>query len=223
MSEYWQKIKGLFVEEVASSKSPAAAPETPSPPVAPEKAAAPTPAPQVAAEGNISDRFMQVLSEALEKNNQPGFDYLEFRQAIKNLSNMPMDEPTRFQSAGAMAQTMGVTPQALLSSAQQYLQVLQGEANKFQEAHTQQRAKLIGNREEEIKSIETMVEHKKQQIQNLQQQIEQDSAKSQQLRAEIESSMVKIESTKADFETTFAALAGQIQTDLEKIKTHLGG
>ena len=222
MSEYWKKIKGLFVEDVASAKPRAAENEAPKP-AAPEAAALSNPAPPVVVEGGISDRFMQVLSEALEKSNQPGFDYLEFRQAIKNLSNMPMDEPTRYQSAGAMAQTMGVTPQALINSAQQYLQVLQGEASKFQEAHTQQRAKLIGNREEEIKSIETMIEHKKQQILNLQQQIEQDSARGQQLRAEMQESTVKIESTKADFEATFSALAGQIQSDLEKIKTHLGG
>ena len=33
----------------------------------------------------MSDKFVEILAAALEKNNQEGFDYFEFRQALKNL------------------------------------------------------------------------------------------------------------------------------------------
>lgn len=164
---------------------------------------------------------MAILSSAIEKGNPPGFDYFEFRQSLQNLSQMPMDEATRFKSAYAMAQTMGVTQQGLLQSAQQYLQVLGSEQAKFNEAHAQQRTKMIGGREDEIKNLEATIQHKMEQIKQLTQQIEEHRQRSEQLRSEINESTLKIETTKADFEATFAVVAGQIQDDAAKIQQYL--
>lgn len=158
---------------------------------------------------------------ALEKNNQAGFDYFEFRQALRNLSKMPMDEPTRFQSANAMAQTMGITPAALIESAKFYLNVLQNEESKFNEAHAQQRGKLIGNREEQIKNLEATIQQKTEQIKQLTQQIEEHRKQSDQIRQEVSDSTIKIETTKADFDATFATVVGQIQDDVAKIQQYL--
>jgi len=164
---------------------------------------------------------MGILSSALEKNNQPGFDYFEFRQSLKNLAKMPMDEATRFHSAYAMAQTMGITSQKLLESAQFYSNILAAEQSKFNEAHVQQRDRLIGNREEEIKNLETTLQQKAEQIKQLTQQIEEHRQRSEQIRSEINESTVKIETTKADFEATFAVVAGQLQDDVAKIQQYL--
>lgn len=158
---------------------------------------------------------------ALEKNNQAGFDYFEFRQALRNLSKMPMDEPTRFQSANAMAQTMGITPAALIESARFYLNVLQNEEARFNEAHAQQRGKLIGNREEQIKNLEATIQQKTEQIKQLTQQIEEHRRQSDQIRQEVSDSTIKIETTKADFDATFATVVGQIQDDVAKIQQYL--
>lgn len=169
----------------------------------------------------MTDKFIGILSAALEKNNQPGFDYFEFRQSLHNLAQMPMDEATRFKSAYAMAQTMGVTQQGLVQSAQHYLQVLGAEQAKFNEAHVQQRAKMIGGREDEIKNLEAAIQQKTEQIKQLTQQIEEHRQRSEQLRSEINDSTVKIENTKADFEATFASVADQIQDDAAKIQQYL--
>jgi len=132
-----------------------------------------------------------------------------------------MDEATRFHSAYAMAQTMNVTPAKLVESAQFYLNILAGEQSKFNEAHAQQRAKLIGNREEEVRNLEAMIQSKTEQIKQLTQQIEEHRRNSEQIRNEIGDSTVKIENTKADFEATFANVSGQIQADIAKIQEHL--
>ncbi len=171
--------------------------------------------------GAISDKFMEVLLGALEQNNQPGFDYLEFRQALKNLAKMPMDEATRYQSAYAMAQTMGVTSEKLLDSAKSYLNVLVNEQSKFNEAHAQQRARLIGNREEEVKSIEAMIQQKSEQIKNMTQQIEEHRTRSEQIRKEVSDSTIKIENTKADFDVTFNSVMAQIKEDAAKMQQHI--
>lgn len=223
MSDFFKKFKSVFVveEEDKGTKQEQEAQhpaEMTAPPAAKKKAPETAGTPVT---GSLNDKFVEILLGALEKNNQDGFDYLEFRQALKNLSKMSMDELTRFQSAYAMAQTMGVTPVKLVESAQFYLNVLNSEQAKFNEAHVQQRARLIGNREDEVKNLETMIRQKTEQISQLTQQIDEHRKQSEQIRDEIRDSTVKIETTKADFEATFQTISAQIRDDIEKMQQHL--
>jgi len=211
MSDIFKKFKSVFVLEEADASQPA---KESAVPVAKAPAAPPAPAvsPMANSAGSVTDKFSEILLGALEKNNQAGFDYF---------AKMPMDEQTRFQSAYAMAQTMGVTPVALVESANFYLNVLASEQSRFNEAHQQQRAKLIGNREEEVKNLEAMMQQKSEQIKQLTQQIEEHRQRAEQIRKELSDSTIKIENTKADFEATFASVVGQMQGDVEKMKSFL--
>lgn len=219
MSDILKKLKSVFVveEEGADKKSPDQQ-QTQHPA---EMTAPPPTVRRTAEAGSVSDKFVDILLGALEKNNQQGFDYLEFRQALKNLSKMPMDEQTRYHSAYAMAQTMGITPAKLVESAQFYLNILANEQAKFNEAHAQQRARLIGNREDEVKNLDAMIRQKNEQIKQLSQQIEEHRQRSEQIRKEIDESTIKIENTKADFGATFDSVTGQIQEDIGKIQQYL--
>jgi uncharacterized protein (DUF3084 family) len=233
MSEFLKKFKSIFVVEEPGTGKPqaehpaeATSPQrprqsTPEPPPAAPGAPAGPGAPAVPATGSINDRFVEILLSALEKNNQPGFDYFEFRQSLANLAKMPMDEATRFQSAYAMAQTMGATPDKLVESARFYLGILDQEQSKFTDAHAQQRARLIGNREQEITGLDATMKQKAAQIEQLQREIEEHRQRAEQLRAEINDSTVKIETTKADFEATLSNIVGNIQADVAKIQQHL--
>lgn len=227
MSDFIKKFKSVFVVEEeggaeqnnnSGSQHPA---EMTAPPAKSSSGNANVSTAKEGVTGSINDKFVEVLASALERNNQEGFDYFEFRQALKNLAKMPMDEPTRFQSAYAMAQTMGVTPVKLVESAKHYLSVLNGEQTRFSEAHAQQKAKLIGNREEEAKNLDASIQQKAEQIKQLTAEMEQNRQRSEQIRKEISESTVKIESTKADFEATFANVVAQIQDDVTKIQQHI--
>jgi len=218
MSEYLKKFKSIFVVEDGTKMQP-------QPKVENKARAEPFPVnvaqETVAQQGKTTEKFVEILSAALEKQNQTGFDYLEFRQALKNLAKMPMDESTRFQSAYAMAQTMGVTAPLLVESAKGYLEILQGEQTRFNEAHAQQRSRLIGNREEEIKQLELQIKQKTEQIELLSKQIEEHKQHTENIRKEVGESTVKIENTRADFETTYETVAGQIKEDLAKMQQYL--
>lgn len=224
MSDILKKFKSVFIveEEGGAAQNNKQTPQHPAEMTAPpprQQNAEATPA--STASGSVSDKFVEILAGALEKSNQEGFDYFEFRQALKNLSKMPMDEATRFHSAYAMAQTMGMTPAKLVESAQFYLGVLGNEQARFNEAHAQQRARLIGNREEEVKNLEAMMLNKAEQIKELTRQIEEHRQRSEQIRQEVNDSTVKIETTKADFEATFASVTEQLQGDIAKIQQYL--
>lgn len=220
MNDFLKKMKSVFIQEDETAATPGSQPADAKSSAPVEKSQPVAPVPEVT-NGSVNNKFLEALAAALEKNNQEGFDYFEFRQALKNLAKMPMDEQTRFQSAFAMAQTMGITSAKLAESTQHYLNVLATEQTKFTEAHAQQRAKLIGNREGEIKSLESAILEKTEQINRLTNEIEAHKKQSEVIRKEISDSTIKIETTKADFETTFASVVGQLQDDLNKIKQYL--
>lgn len=83
------------------------------------------------ADKTVNNDIMTELLKILNDNNQEGFDYLEYKNAIKSLSSMQMDEKTRFRSAFATAKTMGVTVPKLLNSIGFYQRVLNDEQKKF--------------------------------------------------------------------------------------------
>ncbi|MEL6925050.1 MAG: hypothetical protein AAFO94_13455, partial [Bacteroidota bacterium] len=150
-----KKLKSLFIieeEESAPKSSPkketvAAEKTAPEAPVA-------TPVTQAAGPGKVSNKFLQVLLSAMNKANLEGFDYLEYKQSLKSLEKMPMDEKTRYISAFAAAQTMGATPDKLVQAANHYLKVLAQEDKKFEQALINQRSKQVGDKQKQIKQSE---------------------------------------------------------------------
>ena len=63
--------------------------------------------------GPLDQRSANMIINTLEKNNLPGFDYLEYKQSLEGLSKMNMDEATAFQSAFVTASTLGLTKEKL--------------------------------------------------------------------------------------------------------------
>jgi predicted RNase H-like nuclease (RuvC/YqgF family) len=162
-----------------------------------------------------------VLFSAIEKNNQEGFDYLEFRNSLQSLKEMNLDEATRIKSAMAMAKSMGASLATIVTSGQQYLQVLKTEQGKFDEAMKNQRAQQIGNKEQEMQELANAVKAKEEEIKKLQQGIEQTKQKYVELSQQIKDATRHIESTKNDFVATYESLVGQIQGDLNKIQEYM--
>lgn len=226
----FKSIKSLFVIEEEGAKKEQIAPpkkerrtrSTSSSQPVQQSQTTPQPRPRsTVSEGKVSTKFMDILFGAMEKNNIEGFDYLEFKKSLQSLAKMPLDEQTRFQSAFAMAQSMGVTPQRLIETAGHYLKILQQEEQKFEQALAKQKKGQIGNKEQQIQQLENVVKQKAAQIKKLTQEIEQHQKKALALKEEIEDKAVKIESTKNDFIASYDNLTAQIQKDVENMKNYL--
>ncbi len=203
-----KNIKSLFIIEEEKPKQPPA-----------PKAAVETQAPT--SPGEVRDEFMEILFKAMQAHNLDGFDYLEFKKSLQSLQTVPMDEPTRYRSAFAMAQTMGATPEKLLQTAQHYLDVLKQEEQKFQMAAANQQDKLVGTREQEIRQIEAAIQTKTAQIEQLTHDIEQHRQQVATLRAEITEAAAKVDATTRNFEASYQALAGRIGADMANIQKYL--
>lgn len=218
MSEFLKNLKTLFIIEDENVAAPEVSEKAPTQEtVTPPKGTVTPPV----SEGKINEKFIGVLFQAMTQNNLDGFDYLEFKQSLKSLANMPMDETTRYKSAFAMAQTMGVNAAKLIETANHYLAVLQTENDKFSEAVNKQRSQQIGNKEEQISQLDQAIKNKSEQIKQMTLEMEQHAKQMETLKQEISQATVKVESTKNDFIASYQALTSQINADIENMKKYL--
>jgi hypothetical protein len=223
MSGIFKKIKSAFViEEGKSSES--AEDSRPQEKASGNEEDPKTPIQDIAGAtepGTVNPKFMDILLKALEANNQEGFDYIEFKRSLQNLLKLNMDEMTVYKSAYATAQTLGATPQALISSAQQYLVVLKKEDEKFKVALNNQRSRQIDGGLQEIAKYEESIKQKVQHIEKLKEEISQIEEKLTGRKSEIEDSAQKIEVTRSDFVASYTSLVNQIRQDIENIGKYL--
>lgn len=172
-------------------------------------------------EGKVSERFLRILLKALEENNRDGFDYLEFKEFLRALDSMNLDEPTKYQSAYANARTMGATFEGIEQSTRHYLDVLKNEELKFEAAVKNQRVKIVENRQNELQKLETLVNEKEEKIRQLTEEIEKHKGQMTEEQKKISEARAKIERTKSDFLFTYNTLVKQIQSDIQNIHHYL--
>ena len=233
MSDFFNKLKGVFIVEDPNAaatppppsrnevKSNATAAATPTPSVNVTPSVSTTSAPMSSGGGQVSDKFFEVLAKAMEAANQEGFDYFEFKQALANLKNVPMDDATRFKSAFAMSQAMGVTADKLLNSASHYLDVLKNEQTKFVKAAENQRQAQVGNKQAQADNLEAVMRQKAEQIKQLTAEIAQHGKEVETIKSDISQAVVKVEQTSRDFDATYQLLVGQIQGDVSSMINYL--
>jgi chromosome segregation ATPase len=223
-----KNLKSLFIVEEEESKKPdpRARPKPgkeDAPAQAPEQAVhqAVKPQSQHGKTGQIQEKFMDILLKAMEDANLEGFDYLEYKRSMQSLSKMDMDEKTRYQSAFAMAQTMGATPAQLIDSAEHYVQALKKEEEKFENALNHQREKHISAKQQALQELTATIRKKEEQIKRLQAEIAQHREELSATDQAIKEATERVESTKNDFIASYNHLVGQISADIEKMKRHL--
>ena len=173
------------------------------------------------AKGTLNEKIMTKLLTVLSDNNVEGFDYIEFKNSIKALETMQMDEKMKFRSAFATAQTIGLTLPKLLDSISFYQKVLNKENDIFLKALNNQINVKVGDKKKELHDFNKMIEDKTLQIKELQDEIVKHKKVQSALKVKIEEDTNQIEKTRRDFETTFYKLMHQIKEDAKKIKEYL--
>ena len=173
--------------------------------------------------GQEDKEIKQQLLDALEKANLPGYDYFEFIKAIDAQATIIPSEAMRFQSSFAMASTMGVSVQTLLSSAQHYIEILSTKEKEFISALEKHSTDAVGGKEGQISSIDSEMQKKAEQIQQLTQDINVLQEQKTALTNEISSNRIKIDTVKNNFYATLKTINDRIVNDINKIKQYLGG
>ena len=90
-----------------------------------------TPTVAIAPDSNEFSKFNAHFDELFEKSNLPGPDYFEFSKMVEALSSPGMTNDMKLTVAFAGLTVQGLTVQKLLSSAQQYLDIIDDDAKQF--------------------------------------------------------------------------------------------
>jgi len=168
-----------------------------------------------------SEKFVNSLLKAIEANNLEGFDYLEYKQSLRSLSKMEMDEATKFNSAFAMAKTMGANKKILIDSANHYLKILKTEEGKFNDAYAKQQQKQVQGRQDKVKSIQASIQKKEEQIKKLQEEIKNSKKEYDLKKKEINSAAAKVALTRDEFFASYHKVSDQISVDIERMNKYL--
>jgi len=173
-----------------------------------------------AAEG-VDSRSLEFIAQSLEKNNLPGFDYLEFKRAVAQLSIMNLDEPTAHKSAYTTAATLGITKEKLIETASYYRSIVEKENDHFAQALENQNATKIEARQKELARLRDQIERHKIEIARLQDEIggylNQIEAAETALKTESE----KLNKSKTAFENAHKSVLLTIDGDIERMHKHL--
>jgi gas vesicle protein len=160
-------------------------------------------------DNRMTEYFDKLFSEA----NIPGPDYFEFSKMTAALKAVP-DEFSRFCAAYAGLQVQGLTKEKLVSTAEEYLRVLDTDAARF---HSTVEAAL----QEKVHGKKAEAEEKSQRIRDLSKEISDLQNQIAALQAEIRESEQKITGRNGDYMAESAARKQQIAADIEKIKQYI--
>ncbi|MEL6635714.1 MAG: hypothetical protein AAFW73_22425 [Bacteroidota bacterium] len=169
----------------------------------------------------LDEKSVDFLTKALERNNLPGFDYIEFKQALAALEELQMDEATAFKSAYTTAATVGLTKHKLLETAGHYKNVLSKEHQQFAQAMQKQIQQRVGDKKQEVEKLKQQINVHKEKIAQLQEQIARFQHTVDNADAEINQAREKIEKTRNDFEYAHQSILNQIDKDIENINKYL--
>lgn len=213
-----KNIKSLFVVDPSDGSSPDSRQTSTPKRAADEDLVSESPVGHI---GKVDKRFADILVKAMQSANTEGFDYLEFKQSLRSLKDMEMDDGTRYKSAFAMAKTMGATPALLIESARFYISILKKEEAKFEKALDKQRQLKVLSREQELAALEAQLVEKEQMIEQLKQELKAGRAKVSTLKSAREEAAASMEDTRNDFIASYNTLVSQIKEDVENIKQYL--
>ena len=117
-----------------------------------------------------SSKFKEHFEQLFKEAEIQGPDYFEFAKMIEAMHCIP-DEQTRYNAAFAGLTVQGLNKQHLLSTAKQYLLLLDEDAENFHATINATLQEKVQNRKEEIESKSRRIQQLSQELTSLQQEI----------------------------------------------------
>lgn len=160
-----------------------------------------------------SSKFLQYFDKLFSEANIPGPDYYEFSKMIEAMNAIP-DEKARFCAAFAGLHVQGLDKQKLLSTAADYLKLLDDDAANFN-------ATIDVAVQEKVRSKQQEIEEKSGRIQDLSGEINELHNKISLLNAEIKENAEKIDANTSGYIAEGQNIKNKVLLDIEKIKEHI--
>ena len=138
-----------------------------------------------------------------------GTDFKEFMDSKIDIDDI-QDEGIKYRTAFNVLKSTGLSKEKLLSTAQEYLNVIGRDMNAFQGAHTLKYQKEVGQKEQQVQKKATELQELTQKINALKSEINQ-------LTQEIDLTKVNLNTIKNSYLLAGENKQKEIQTELQKI------
>ncbi len=169
----------------------------------------------------LEQKFVTLFIKALERSNQPGFDYIEFKQSLGAMAKMNIDESTAIRSAFATASTVGLTKKKLMESANYYAKIINQEKEHFDAALAKRINQKVGGKIKEVEKLKEQIVKYNEKIAQLKAQIEKHQHTIDTADEQIQAEKEKIMGTQNNFERTHENFIDQIKSDIDNFNTYL--
>ena len=155
-------------------------------------------------------RFKQYFDKLFAEANIQGPDYFEFSKMIEAMRSIP-NEKARYAAAFAGLSVQGLDKQKLLSTAAEYVQVLDKDAANFNNT-------IDTALQEKVVSKQKSIEENSRRIQQLSDEITDLKNKIAVLQDEIRGNEEKIKNSTGGYKIELENIKSRIVQDIEKIK-----
>ena len=169
----------------------------------------------------LDTKSVQFLTNALEKNNLPGFDYIEFKQALSALTEMDMDMTTAIKSAFVTGSTVGLTKEKLVESALHYANIIAQEKVQFEKAVEKQIQQKVGGKLREVEKLKKQIIEYQEKIKQLQAQVAKFQKTVSSADEQVQAATERIKATQSGFEQTHRSILNQIELDIANFEKYL--
>jgi hypothetical protein len=158
----------------------------------------------------VDDKFKQYFEKLFRESNIPGPDYFEFTKMTDAMQAIP-DERSRYAAAFAGLSVQGLDKQKLLSTADQYIKVLETDAANFSSTVDVALKQKVVHKKTEAEDKNKRMLQLSQEIQVLQEQV-------LALQKEINENEQKIETSTGGYKVASEQMKQRITSDIQKIK-----
>jgi predicted nucleotide-binding protein (sugar kinase/HSP70/actin superfamily) len=157
--------------------------------------------------------FERLIEEANAKNPVfQGPDYKEFIDSKVDIDDI-QDEGLKYKTAYNILKSSGLTKEKLLSTGQEYLNLIGRDLNAFQSAHA-------GQYQKEVRQKEGLIQQKAEELLALTQRVNTLKAEINQLTQDINLTKDTLNTTRTSFLMAGETKQKEIQTELHKISRY---
>lgn len=214
-----QILRFFIKDDEPASRPPHPAPAVPLPAGIPSNPAPAAPLPP----GSVDAKFAEHFANVLIKNNLPGPDYFEFREALRSLAGLGLGEDKQFQAAWASFKAMGgpADATALTNTANQYLTLLAQDRTAFGQSVETAIKERVGGLQQEQQKLHADNEALAKQLAEIQQKIAANTTRLTAIGGEITEQSGKLNQNRQNYEATYGHYTQQIKDDISKIAQYL--
>jgi hypothetical protein len=212
MANLGKKILSAFVEVSDDKKTETEKPPEKTKPSTPNYSQA-APTAKSTYTSPVNSKFRDYFDKLFSEANIPGPDYFEYSKMIEVMRSVP-DEQVRYITAFAGLSVQGLDKQKLLTTAAQYVQILETDANNFNST-------VDAALQEKVHEKKRSMNEKAARIQQLTQEISHLQNELLVLQQEIKENEEKIEANTGAYKAESEAMKARIASDIDKIKQYI--